>query len=278
MSIFVALVAALNGWIICWGATDWFGALGAFAWFPWAWWGLERALDPQRIRWRFLWPAPFVYLVVTGGFPYTVLMLVLLIAWLCLRSLIQTRTLLSILPLLFGAALGFGLSAPAWLAAFAYVHGSARELQPSSAHWQWLVPPTALPGFILPCWKVNWADFSTHMMPHAATELSCGFVALTAITMSILHTNGPNAFRLTWIFLGLSLLWAVPEFFSGQSRQLLGWTPACVTFAAFVATYFCLPLNCGVPKYNLDPQLLEAAPLDRQRLYLSIYPAAEHTY
>ena len=390
MSIFVALVAALNGWIICWGATDWFGALGAFAWFPWAWWGLERALDPQPTGWRFLWPAPFVYLVVTGGFPYTVLMLVLLIMWRCLRSLIQTRKLLSILPLLFGAALGFGLSAPAWLATFAYVHGSARELQTSSAHWQWLVPPAALPGFILPCWKVNWADFSTRMMPHTATELSCGLVAtaaliaafvaryairdsriaslltlaretgtevaslrkirwdlgllllvlaismlpsagvfrwsfrwlpffhlilalcaaealrrlsrgerpqllsreifalpgiiafvlvaLTAITMSILHTNGPNAFPLTWIFLGLSLLWAFSEFFSGQSRQLLAWTPACVTFAALVATYFCLPLNCGVPKYNLDPQLLEAAPLDRQRLYLSIYPAAEHTY
>src|SRR5438874_8461165 len=31
-SLVVALVAALNGWIICWGATDWFGALGAFAW------------------------------------------------------------------------------------------------------------------------------------------------------------------------------------------------------------------------------------------------------
>src|SRR6266849_1204682 len=27
LSIFVALGAALNGWIICWGATDWFGAL-----------------------------------------------------------------------------------------------------------------------------------------------------------------------------------------------------------------------------------------------------------
>ena len=80
LSIFVALVAALNGWIICWGATDWFGALGAFAWLPWAWWGLERALDRQRSRWRFLWPAPFVYLLVTGGFPYTVLMLVRLIA------------------------------------------------------------------------------------------------------------------------------------------------------------------------------------------------------
>jgi len=67
----------LNGWIICWGASDWFGALGAFAWIPWAWWGLERALDRQRNAGDFLWPAPFVYLVVSGGFPYTVLMLVL---------------------------------------------------------------------------------------------------------------------------------------------------------------------------------------------------------
>ena len=82
LSIFVALVAALNGWIICWGATDWFGALGAFTWLPWAWWGAERALDLRRSKWRFLWPAPFVYLLVTGGFPYTVLMLLLLIAWL----------------------------------------------------------------------------------------------------------------------------------------------------------------------------------------------------
>ena len=161
LSIFVALVAALNGWIICWGATDWFGALGAFAWLPWAWWGLERALDRQRSRWRFLWPAPFVYLVVTGGFPYTVVMLVLLIAWLSIKSLGQTRNILSILPLCFGTLLGFALSAPAWLAIFDYVHGSARELQPSSTHWQWIVPPAALPGFILPCWTVNWADFST---------------------------------------------------------------------------------------------------------------------
>src|SRR5438477_10786756 len=82
LSIFVALVAALNGWIICWVATDWFGALGAFIWLPWAWWGAERALQPKRTKWRFLWSALFVYLVVTGGFPYTVVMLVLLLVWL----------------------------------------------------------------------------------------------------------------------------------------------------------------------------------------------------
>src|ERR1700681_1201258 len=86
LSIFVALIAALNGWMICWGATDWFGALGAFAWLPLAWWALERGLDRQQSRWRFFWSAPFVYLVIPGGFPYTVLMLVLLIAWLACRA------------------------------------------------------------------------------------------------------------------------------------------------------------------------------------------------
>ena len=34
LSLFIALIASLNGWIICWGASDWFGALGAFTWLP----------------------------------------------------------------------------------------------------------------------------------------------------------------------------------------------------------------------------------------------------
>src|ERR1043166_7644344 len=176
LSIFIAVVAALNGWIICWGATDWFGALAAFAWLPWAWWGLERALDHKRSRYRFLWPAPFVYLLVTGGFPYTVVMLILLIAWLAARSLLQTRTVISIVPMLCGIVLGFMMSAPAWLAILDYVRGSARELQSSTAHWQWLVPPAAWPGLILPSWTVNWNGFSDRHSSHTATELASGII------------------------------------------------------------------------------------------------------
>lgn len=363
LSIFVALVATLNGWIICWGATDWFGALGAFAWLPWAWWGLERALDPQRSRWRFLWPAPFVYLVVTGGFPYTIVMLALLVVWLALRVRVQSRSLSSILPMLVGVALGFGLSAPAWLALLDYVRGSARELQSSSAHWQWIVPPSAWPGLILPCWTVNWADFSTRMMPHSATELACGLVpipalvagfiargralvrqlkwelllllfifllcmlptagvfrwsfrwlpffhlilalcaadalrgfaqdrlalfarpgaiafmlvALTVIAMSILNAGGRYAFPLTWLFLGIAALWAAFETFA-RNERFDGWAPVFVAFAAFLATYLCIPPNCGVPKYNLSQELLDPSPLEPQRLYLSIYPAPEFNY
>src|SRR5262245_38265753 len=357
LSIFVALIASLNGWIICWGATDWFGALGAFTWLPWAWWAVARALDPRRSKWRFLWPAPFVYLVVTGGFPYTVLMLLILVAWLAIKSLTETRSILSVVPMFFGVALGFGLSAPAWLAILDLVQGSAREL-PAKAHWQWLVPPAALPGLILPCWTVNWADFSNRFLPHAATELACGLVApaalitgffssgrvlvkqikwelvllclllllsmipttgffrwsfrwlpffhlvlaicaaealrvqsrspipgiaalavtaITALAMVILRTTGANAFPLTWIFLVLAGIWALSALWLHDS-EFQKWPPMVITFLAFLATYIYLPTNCDVPRYNFSQELLKPEPLDRGRLYLSIYPWAELTY
>ena len=358
LSIFVALIASLNGWIICWGATDWFGALGAFTWLPWAWWGAERAVDSRRTKWRFLWPAPFVYLLVTGGFPYTVLMLLLLIAWIVIKSLFQTRNIFSVLPMLVGVALGFGLSAPAWLALLDLVQGSARELQSAAAHWQWRVPPASLPGLVLPSWTVNWTDFSSRSRPHAAAELACGLVApaaliaglvwrgrqlvrhikwelilllivlllcmtptaglfrwsfrwlpffhlvlaicaaealrlkpgsptpataalglvvLIGVAALIFHIAGAYAFPLTWIVIGLAAVWVCLEFFlrSSDSRS---WTPAAITFCAFLATYLCVPTNYGVPRYNFSQELLKPAPLDPQRLYLSVYPWAELTY
>jgi hypothetical protein len=358
LSIFVALIASLNGWIICWGATDWFGALGAFTWLPWTWWGAERAVDSRRTKWRFLWPAPFVYLLVTGGFPYTVLMLLLLIGWLVIKSLFQTRNIFSVLPMLVGVALGFGLSAPAWLALLDLVQGSARELQSAAAHWQWRVPPAALPGLILPSWTVNWTDFSSRSRPHAAAELACGLVApsafvaamiwrprlvvrhikwelvlllivlllcmtptaglfrwsfrwlpffhlvlaicaaealrlkpgsptpataalglvvLIGVAALIFHIAGAYAFPLTWIVIGLAAVWVCLEFFlrSSDSRS---WTPAGITLCAFLATYLCVPTNYGVPRYNFSQELLKPAPLDPQRLYLSVYPWAELTY
>jgi len=226
LSIFVALVASLNGWIICWGATDWFGALGAFTWLPWAWWGAERALDRRRTKWRFLWPALFVYLVVTGGFPYTVLMLLLLIVWLSIQSLDQTRSIRSIFPMLFGVALGFGLSAPACLAILDLVHGSARELQPASAHWEWLVPPGALPGLILPSWTVNWTDFSSRLTPHAATELACGLVPIPILIAGLITHGRELVKKIKWelvLLLLVLLLSMIPT--AGLFRWSFRWLP-----------------------------------------------------
>jgi hypothetical protein len=372
LATMVALVAALNGWIICWGATDWFGALGAFAWLPWAWWGMERALDPRRGRFRFLWPAPFVYLVVTGGFPYTVLMLGLVAAWLGIKfatanpssggSLGQTRKFASLLPLFFGVLLGVGLAAPAWLALLDYVHGSARAAQDSAEHFQWRVPVAALPAFILPNWTVKWADFSSRLMPHTATELASGLVApvallagliafgraflrtikwefgllllvlllcmlptanvfrwsfrwlpllhlvlalcaaealqlfappsvtprikrpgviavltvLAALAAGLFAGTGGGALPLGILILGIAVLWALVETIAPASFRNL--SAVGVTFVAFFATYLCIPPNCGVPKYNLSPELTKPAPLDPQRLYLSVYPPPEDFY
>jgi hypothetical protein len=226
LSIFVALIASLNGWIICWGATDWFGALGAFTWLPWAWWGAGRALDSQRSKLRFLWPAPFVYLVVTGGFPYTVLMLLLLVAWLAIKSLVETRSIFSGAPMLFGVALGFGLSAPAWLAILDLVQGSARELQPARAHLQWLVPPAALPGLILPCWTVNWADFSNRCLPHTAMELACGLVAPAALIAGLVWRGRALVRQIKWelvLLLLVLLLSMIPT--AGLFRWSFRWLP-----------------------------------------------------
>jgi hypothetical protein len=226
LSIFVALVASLNGWIICWGATDWFGALGAFTWLPWAWWGAVRALDSRRTKWRFLWPAPFVYLLVTGGFPYTVLMLLLLIAWLSIKSLVEIRSVRSVLPMLFGVALGFGLAAPAWLALLDLVQGSARELQSAAAHWQWRVPPAALPGLILPSWTVNWTDFSSRSLPHTATELACGLVAPSVFIAGFAWRARLVVRRTKWdliLLLLVLLLCMTPT--TGMFRWSFRWLP-----------------------------------------------------
>jgi hypothetical protein len=226
LSILVALIAALNGWIICWGATDWFGALGAFTWLPWAWWGAERALNSQRSQWRFLWPAPFVYLLVTGGFPYTVIMLLVLIAWLTCKSLVETKSVWSPAPMLLGVALGFGLSAPAWLALLDLVQGSARELQPAVAHWQWLVSPAALPGLILPCWTVKWADFSTRYLPHTATELACGLVAPVALVAGFIFRGRPLVKQTKWelvLLVVVLLLSMLPT--AGFFRWSFRWLP-----------------------------------------------------
>lgn len=198
LATMVALVTAANGWVICWGATDWFGALGALTWLPWAWWGLERAFDPARGRWRFFWPAPFVYLLVTGGFPYTVLMLGLLTGWLAVKSVCETRTLRSLWPAAFGSLLGAGMSSPAWLALFDYLRGSARQVQEAAEHWQWLVPPASLPGFILPAWTVDWSDFSTRMMPHTGVELACGLVAPVALLAGLVASRGLLAKKIRW--------------------------------------------------------------------------------
>jgi hypothetical protein len=107
--------------------------------------------------------------------------------------------------------------------------------------------------------------------------VALGLVALTSVAGLIFHTAGSYAVPLTWIFIGLATVWICFELLPG-SFDIRCWAPVAITFLALLATYLCLPTNCGVPRYNFTQELLKPAPLDPQRLYLSVYPWAELAY
>ena len=101
-------------------------------------------------------------------------------------------------------------------------------------------------------------------------------IAVT-IPMSILRTAGNYGVDLMLIYFQIAVIWVVGEWFL-RDRWFREWAPAAATFAFLLATYLCIPPNGAVPKFNLDQKLTESAPLDPQRLYLSIYPQPEFEY
>ena len=225
----VALIAALNGWEIGWGASDWFGALAADAWLPWAWWAFEKAMRTGnhsragRLRW--LLPAPFVYLVLTGGFPYTVVRLALVTGWLGVRAL-SARRWRALWPLAMGWVFGLMLSAPAWLSLLEYIRGSHRSEGAGLDKFAWTVPLKALPGLVLPDWTVDWHDFANLPSSHAALELIGGLVPLAGLA-AVFAAARWRAWRvLRWdlSLLGtLLLLCVLPS--PGMFRWSFRWLP-----------------------------------------------------
>jgi hypothetical protein len=101
-------------------------------------------------------------------------------------------------------------------------------------------------------------------------------VALAIAVSLLFHTSGEHAFPFVWASLLIAAAWAVLE--KLRFPMIQAWTPALITVASLLTTYLCLPPNCGVPRYNLDQRLIESAPLDPERLYLSVYPAPEFSY
>jgi hypothetical protein len=360
LAVMVALVSALNGWMICWGASDWFGALAAFAWLPWAWWALERSTRGEGKHWDVLMGGVFIYLVIAGGFPYTVLMLALVIAWLGLRAVVTARDWRAPVRLGISWLFGLGLSAPAWIALLDYAPGSRRAVETFPPN-QWTVPLSGLPGLILPSWTVPWSMFGEIVEPHVAVELACGLVPMVVLiaalamrgravfakvrwefglllvvlaicmmpsagmfrfsfrSLALFHVvlalAAAEAFRvwnpdgltrgspaspklgawavflvatiwiaaaifgtravdygpsLALIFLLLALLW----WFAERANSDAGaWALPIVTFAALLATYLALPAHSTVARFAFEPNLNEVAPLDPDRLYLSLYLA-----
>ena len=108
-------------------------------------------------------------------------------------------------------------------------------------------------------WSFRWLPFFHLVLAICAAEAlrlkpgsptpataALGLVVLIGVAALIFHTTGSYAFPLTWIFIGLAAVWVCLEFLLRSSEFRL-WAPVAITFCALLATYLCIPTNCGVP-------------------------------
>ena len=159
LSLMVALIAALNGWMLWWGTT-WFVALAGFAWLPWYWLALRRR--------SWIGAALALYLLIAAGSPYVVAMAILVFV-------MNVRV-----PAIIGSALGVALAAPALLALFEYLPFTIRHAMGRGFEWNWVVPIPALFGLVIPSFTVPWPVFA-RWAPHPAVELLGAFVPLAGL-------------------------------------------------------------------------------------------------
>jgi hypothetical protein len=191
LAVLAALVTSLSGWTMIWGARIWFEGLASFAWVPWFWWGLYLALDRRRGLWRLVPASVFLYLINTGGQPFTTLLAFLPSLWLSLRRSFQGPGPLWAWPVLAWVRvwpiaavwlLGLGLSAPAWMMLREYLTETWRSNREFFAwNWEWTVPPWGLPGLIYPGFSCGWNVFSAHPGLHLSSELAGGLVPVALL-------------------------------------------------------------------------------------------------
>jgi hypothetical protein len=206
LAYLVAFVGALSGWIFLWGGTQWFPALASFAWLPWMWWALEWA-DEERHGWaRFVPAGLFLYLIITAGWPFTVLMAAIISAWLARRIGGERRQLLPLWPIAASWVVGLALSAPAWLMLLEYTPYTVRGQTPLLARWHfWTVPVDGMLGLVFPGYGTLWDMFGFYK-PHLSFEMAGGLVPVAILAALLWRTRWGVLKVLRWEWGLLALL------------------------------------------------------------------------
>lgn len=271
-AVLAALVTSLHGWIMLWGARAWFPALASFAWLPWFWWGLHLALDGSRSLLLSLPAGAFLYLIITAGWPFTVLMAAVLSLWFVLRRWWRSGRLLPAWPVLAVWGVGLGLSAPAWLMLLEYAQETVRaQTSPFALNWTWAVPPTSLPGLVFPDYGTFWDVFWAHK-PHLCGELTGGLVPV-AILVSAWCWAGRSPFRRLGCEFGLgglSLALAVGPSL-GTFRWSFRWLPFFFLVLALTAAHVLAEWHAEMCNSAEAHPTLGKRPLQRPRLHLGLW-------
>lgn len=217
LACLVAAVGAFSGWSMSWAATNWQVAQVGFGCLTWAWWALAGA---SRGR-AWLPAAACVALLLTAGWPLTVVMGALVSALLLLREGPGRAWR----PLALAWVVGLAWAAPALLPFVSHAQTSLRAQLTAVWQWQWLVPPLALPALWLPAFVAPWQVFGT-LKPHVSLELANGLVpsAVALAALAWRPTVASRALRsAAWLAIGVGLLACLPSV--GMFRWSFRWLP-----------------------------------------------------
>jgi len=226
LALLVTLVTSLNGWIIFWGARNWGVCLFSFAWVPWVWWALEYGRQARHGWLRFVPAGLFLFLLITAGWPFTVLMAALLSGWVMVQAWAERRRLLDLWPTVAAWAIGMGLSAPAWMMFLEYAPTTARIQASAGLRTSaWSVPYEALPGLVLPNVTTLWYVFDTIKL-HVSTELAGGLVPVVVLGACLWYGGRAcfRALRWQWALCGLLFVLATSPSI-GNFRYSFRWLP-----------------------------------------------------
>lgn len=270
LAFMVAVIAALNGWMLWWGTT-WFAASAGFAWIPWYWLALR-----GRGKWSWLAVTVTAYLIVAAGSPYVTVMVPLLLLF-----HLQRRNVLASL-------LGLLLAAPAILMFAELFRAGARVAGQRSFGSMWTVPLSALPGLIIPAYKTTWRVF-TESQPHRSVELLGALVPLAGLLVS----RGRNLLRrelvlailalalamlpspppLRWSFHWLPLFHLALAIAGAHALQHVRWSAlaAPLTILLIAVPFVLFSHESTVPLYERHDAALQRAPFDPSRRYLAMY-------
>ena len=226
-------VAAFHGYNIAWNATNWFPAATSYAWLPWFWLGLRR-LTTGRVTFRaVLGTAIAFYLLITAGWPFTVLMAAVVAFWLIGGTLIERR---------FrdvawsGAALAIGamLAAPSVLMLIEYLPSTAR---PTATQFGWLVRANNWLGLVLPTMPSDWMCFNQERT-HRSIEMAGGVIPLLGLLTAVFFSakrlvrDCAMEIRILATAMLLSMLPSISAF-----RWSFRWLPLVMLSLAVVGVY-----------------------------------------
>ncbi len=237
IAVMAALVTTMNGWMILWGV-NWFPALSSFAWVPWTWWALERALSQRGRPGPVLLAGVLVALILTSGWPFTCLMTVLIAITLMAKIRAEKEPYSHSLPVVLSGLLGAGLAAPAWLTLVEYSSSTLRGQHNRSAIFQpeFIVPLKAQLGMILPtlnsAWNIPWnpAPVRNSFVMHVGlAPIAILVTAAIVMRSQVVHRLKKDFFFL----LALLALVSLPSL--GMFRWSFRWLPLFFLHLALVA-------------------------------------------